>query len=114
LPGPKKRHERLAVNRLAVKGGYNQDIFAECISYCFSPPDAIWQRAAEIRPFGNAGIYGFSTNAMPPQGDCFMAFMLAAADFTYRTSLYNLISGVLRSSLADLPESILLPVAIAR
>jgi hypothetical protein len=61
-----------------------------------------------------AGIYGLSTNAMPPQGNCFMASMLAVPDFTYRTSLYNLISGVLRSSLAGLPESILLLVAKAR
>lgn len=52
-----------------------------------------------------AGIYGLSTNAMPPQGDCFMASTLAVPDFTYRTSLHNLISGVLRSSLADLPDS---------
>jgi len=48
-----------------------------------------------------AGIYGLSTNAMPPQGDHFMASMITVPDFTYRTSLYNLISGVLRSSMAD-------------
>ena len=48
-----------------------------------------------------AGIYGLSTNAMPPQGDCFMASTLAVPDFTYRTSLYNLLSGVLRSSPID-------------
>jgi hypothetical protein len=42
---------------------------------------------------------------MPPQGDCFRASTLAVPDFTYRTSLHNLISGVLRSSLADLPDS---------
>ena len=77
-----------------------------------------------------AGIYGLSTNAMPPQGDCFMASMccdciatpvnfakltrLAVPDFTHRTSLYNQLSGVLRSSLTDLPESILLLVARVR
>jgi hypothetical protein len=67
---------------------------------------------APLNKFG--GIYGLSTNAMPPQGDCFMASMLTVPDFTHRTSLYNLIPGVLRSSLADLPESILLLVAKAR
>jgi hypothetical protein len=61
-----------------------------------------------------AGIYGLSTNAMPPQGECFMASMLAVPDFTYRTSLYNQLSGVLRSSLTGLPEFILLLVAKAR
>ncbi len=60
------------------------------------------------------GIYGLSTNAMPPQGDCFMASMLAVPDFTYRTSLYNRLSGVLRSYLTGLPESILLLVVKAR
>lgn len=33
IVGPEKRHERLGVNRLAVKGGRNLDIFAERISY---------------------------------------------------------------------------------
>jgi hypothetical protein len=77
-----------------------------------------------------AGIHGLSTNAMPPQGDCFMASMccdyiatpvnsleltrLAVPDFTYRTSLYNRVSGVLRSSLIDPLESILLLVAKIR
>ncbi len=60
------------------------------------------------------GIYGISTNAVPPQGDYFMASMLTVPDFTHRTSICNLISGVLRSSLTDLPESILLLVARAR
>ena len=32
IVGPEKRHERLGVNRLAVKGGRNLDIFAEQIS----------------------------------------------------------------------------------
>ncbi len=61
-----------------------------------------------------AGIYGPSTNAMPPQGDYFMASTLAVPDFTWQTSCHNQLSGVLRSSLADLPESILLLVAKAR
>jgi hypothetical protein len=61
-----------------------------------------------------AGTYGLSTNAMPPQGDYFIASIccdciatlvnftnlmrLAIPDFTYWTSLHNLISGVLRSN----------------
>ncbi len=32
IVGPEKRHERLGVNRLAVKGERNMDIFAEQIS----------------------------------------------------------------------------------
>jgi len=59
-----------------------------------------------------AGIYGLSTNAMPPQGDCFMASTLAVPDFTWQTSCHNQLSGVLRSSLADLPES--LPLLVAK
>jgi hypothetical protein len=51
--GPEKRHERLGVNRLAVKGGRNLDIFAERISYDFSLSDAMWQRATKIRSFSN-------------------------------------------------------------
>ena len=54
--GPEKRHERLGVNRLAVKGGRNLDIFAERISYDFGLSDAMWQRATKIRSFGNLVI----------------------------------------------------------
>jgi hypothetical protein len=53
IVGPEKRHERLGVNRLAVKGGRNLDIFAERISYDFGLSDAMWQRATKIRSFGN-------------------------------------------------------------
>jgi hypothetical protein len=56
IVGPEKRHERLGVNRLAVKGGCNLDIFAERISYDFSLSDAMWQRATKIRSFGNLVI----------------------------------------------------------
>jgi hypothetical protein len=61
-----------------------------------------------------AGIYGPLTNAMPPQGDYFMTSTLAVPDFTWQTSCHNQLPGVLRSSLADLPEFILLLVAKAR
>jgi hypothetical protein len=54
--GPEKRHERLGVNRMAVKGGRNLDIFAERISYDFSLSEAMWQRATKIRSFGNLVI----------------------------------------------------------
>lgn len=52
IVGPEKRHERLCVKRLAVKGGRNLDIFAERISYDFDLSEAIWQRATRIRSFG--------------------------------------------------------------
>ncbi len=50
--GPQKRHERLGVNRLAVKGGRNLDIFAGRISYDFGLSEAMWQRAVKSRSFG--------------------------------------------------------------
>ena len=56
IVGPEKRHERLGVNRLAVKGGRNLDIFAERISYDFGLSDAMWQRAIRIRSFGGLVI----------------------------------------------------------
>ena len=40
--GPQKRHERLGVNRLAVKGGHNLDLFAERISDDFSISEDMW------------------------------------------------------------------------
>ncbi|NPV63604.1 MAG: hypothetical protein HPY61_13450 [Methanotrichaceae archaeon] len=54
--GPQKRHARLGVNRLAVKGGRNLDIFAGRISYDFGLSEAIWQRAARTRPFGMLAV----------------------------------------------------------
>lgn len=56
IVGPQKRHERLGVNRLAVKGGRNLDIFAERISYDFSLSEAMWKRAVRSRSFGNLVI----------------------------------------------------------
>jgi len=53
IVGPEKRHERLGVNRLAVKGGRNLDIFAGRISYDFGLSEAMWQRATRIRSFGS-------------------------------------------------------------
>ena len=56
IVGPEKRHERLGVNRLAVKGGRNLDIFAGRISYDFGLSEAMWQRATQIRSFGSLMI----------------------------------------------------------
>ena len=56
IVGPEKRHERLGVKRLAVKGGRNLDIFAERISYDFDLSEAMWQRATRIRSFGSLVI----------------------------------------------------------
>lgn len=50
--GPQKRHERLGINRLAVKGGHNLDIFANRISYDFGLSESIWHRASKSRSFG--------------------------------------------------------------
>ncbi|MDD2836734.1 MAG: BRCT domain-containing protein [Methanothrix sp.] len=52
IVGPEKRHERLGIKRLAVKGGRNLDVFAERISYDFDLSEAMWQRATRIRSFG--------------------------------------------------------------
>jgi hypothetical protein len=56
IVGPEKRHKRLGVNRLAVKGGRNLDIFARRISYDFGLSEAMWQRATKIRSFGSLVI----------------------------------------------------------
>ncbi len=53
IVGPEKRHERLGVSRLAVKGGRNLDIFAGRISYDFDLSEAMWQRAKRVRSFGS-------------------------------------------------------------
>ena len=56
IVGPEKRHGRLGVERLAVKGGRNLDIFAGRISYDFDLSEAMWQRATRIRSFGSLVI----------------------------------------------------------
>ena len=58
IVGPERRHARLGVNRLAVKGGRNLDIFAGRISYDFGLSEAMWQRAVKSRSFGSAGNQG--------------------------------------------------------
>ena len=56
IVGPEKRHERLGVKRLAVKGGRNLDIFAGRISYDFCLSEAMWQRAVRTRSFGSLTV----------------------------------------------------------
>ena len=53
LVGPEKRHARLGVNRLAVKGMRNLDVFAGGISYDFELSEPMWQRAIVSRTFGD-------------------------------------------------------------
>jgi len=50
---PQKRHARLGVNRLAVKGMRNLDVFASRISYDFELSEPMWQRTIASRTFGN-------------------------------------------------------------
>jgi hypothetical protein len=54
LFGPEKRHARLGLDRVAVKGGHTLDIFAGRISYDFCLSEAMWQRGRETRIFGKA------------------------------------------------------------
>jgi hypothetical protein len=42
--GPEKRHARLGLDRVAIKGGYTLDIFAGRISYDFRLSESMWQR----------------------------------------------------------------------
>ena len=72
MVGPEKRHERLGVNRLAVKGGRNLDIFAERISYDFSLSDAMWQRAVRSMSFGSLTVRNASVE------DIFIMKLIAA------------------------------------
>jgi hypothetical protein len=71
IVGPEKRHERLGVNRLAVKGGRNLDIFAGRISYDFCLSEAIWQRATRTRSFDSLTIRD------APMEDIFVMKMIA-------------------------------------
>jgi len=53
LVGPEERHARLGVNRLAVKGMRNLDVFAGRISYDFELSEPMWQRSILSRTFGD-------------------------------------------------------------
>jgi hypothetical protein len=52
--GPEKRHARLGLDRIAIKGGHTLDIFAGRISYDFGLSDAMWQRGRGPRILGKA------------------------------------------------------------
>lgn len=52
--GPEKRHARLGLDRVAVKGGHTLDIFAGKVSYDFSLSEAILSRGRKTNTFGKA------------------------------------------------------------
>ena len=54
LFGPEKRHARLGLDRVAVKGGHTLDIFAGRISYDFGLSESMWQRGRTTRLLGKA------------------------------------------------------------
>ena len=54
--GPEKRHDRLGLDRIAVKGGHTLDIFAGRISYDFGLSESMWQRGKKTRLLGKAEI----------------------------------------------------------
>lgn len=51
---PEKRHARLGLDRVAIKGGHTLDVFAGRISYDFGLSKAMWQRGKGTRLLGNA------------------------------------------------------------
>jgi hypothetical protein len=52
--GPEKRHARLGLDRVAIKGGHTLDIFAGRISYDFGLSEGMWQRGKKTRLLGKA------------------------------------------------------------
>lgn len=52
--GPQKRHARLGLDRIAVKGGHALDIFAGRVSYDFGLSETIWERGRKTRILGKA------------------------------------------------------------
>jgi hypothetical protein len=54
--GPEKRHARLGLDRVAIKGGHTLDIFAGRISYDFGLSEGMWQRGRTTRLLGKAEI----------------------------------------------------------
>jgi hypothetical protein len=54
IVGPKKRHARLGLDRVAVKGGHTLDICGGRISYDFRLSEAMLRRGRRSRNFGNA------------------------------------------------------------
>ncbi len=56
LTGPKERHARLGLNRIAIKGGRTLDIFAGKISYDFGLSNAMWNRAQVRKAFDKVEV----------------------------------------------------------
>ena len=52
--GPEKRHARLGLDRVAVKGGHTLDIFAGRTSYDFGLSESMWQRGRTTHLLGKA------------------------------------------------------------
>jgi hypothetical protein len=85
IVGPEKRHERLGVNRMAVKGGRNLDIFAKRISYDFGLSETMWHRAVRSMSFGSLTVRNAS------QEDIFIMKLIAnrPGDAKDCTSLFS-------------------------
>jgi len=56
LATPERRHIRLGLNRIAMRGGHVLDIFAGSISSGFGLSDGMWERAKMRRVFGKADV----------------------------------------------------------
>ena len=54
LFGPEKRHARLGLDRIAIKGGHTLDIFAGRVSYDFGLSETMWQRGKRTPALGKA------------------------------------------------------------
>ena len=52
--GPVKRHARLGLDRVAIKGEHTLDIFAGRVSYDFGLSETMWQRGKATRILGKA------------------------------------------------------------
>jgi hypothetical protein len=52
--GPERRHARLGLDRIAVKGGHTLDIFAGRVSYDFGLSETMWKRGRKLRILGKA------------------------------------------------------------
>lgn len=52
--GPERRHTRLGLDRVAVKGGHTLDIFAGRVSYDYGLSEAIWGRGRTAKTLGKA------------------------------------------------------------
>jgi predicted nucleotidyltransferase len=54
--GPEKRHARLGLDRVAIKGGHTLDIFGGRISYDFGLSEAMWIRGRRPKTLGKAEV----------------------------------------------------------